>query len=529
MKCFPMIGLPVSRAAAVPLMLFATSAHAVDITACPTDAAVPTRVAEALDGVLTAAVDTEGPLSAAFGAAPGAVLSLQAPDWTYARAAGVADSETGQPISCDMPFQIGSNTKMMTATVILQLQEEGALSLDDRLAVHLPDIAAALPNGDDITLRQLANHTAGVFSYTDNAPDGAPGIMEGVISDPDALRRGFTMTDLLNFAIEHGEPSFPPGAEDQWAYSNTGYILLGLIIEKIEARPIAEVFKARLFDPLGMEDTVYWNDAPSPELGLPRAYLGVPFDVETTDWNMSQGAAAGAVVSTAADMHLFIRALMTDALFTAPDTFDIMQETVPTGSPGIPAYGIGLAEKAPGVWGHGGQTLGFQSEVIEFSEQGISLVGWATSSQNIMGVGAQFVSQALVVGGVLPDPSLAAAAALRESLVDTEWRLISVADSVTGEQAIEPDRYSITFVEPGDFAAQADCNRLLGGWNLDKMTLTITPGPMTKALCPPESKSDAYVGWLGTTTSAQIDDAGHLILTSNDDGMFTLLQFEAAQ
>jgi len=508
---------------------FGTSAQAVEITVCSEDKNVPAPVAEALDGVLTAAVDTEGPLSAAFGAAPGAVLSLQSPDWTYDRAAGVADLDSGNPISCDMAFQIGSNTKMMTATVILQLQEEGALSLEDRLAVHLPEIAEALPNGDVITLQQLANHTAGVFSYTDNAPDGSPGIMEGDIADPDALRRGFTMTELVEFAIAHGEPTFPPGADGQWAYSNTGYILLGLIIERIEGRPIAEVFKTRIFDPLGMEDTLYWSDVPSAQLGLPRAYLSVPFDVETTDWNMSQGAAAGAVVSTADDMHLFIQALLSDALFTESETLDIMQEAVPTGSPGISAYGIGLAEKAPSVWGHGGQTLGFQSEVAQFSEQGISLVGWATSSQNIMGLGAQAVSQALVDGGVLPDPALAAAAALRERLVDTEWRLISVAGSEAGEQAMELERYSITFVEPGDFAAQADCNRLLGGWSLDKLTLTITPGPMTKAACPPVSRSDAYVGWLGATTSAQIDDAGHLILTSNDNGTFTLLQFEAAQ
>ncbi|WP_162798370.1 serine hydrolase [Sulfitobacter sp. SK011] len=529
MKCFPINGSHLTRAASVPLMLFATSAYAVDITTCPTDAAVPMSVAEALDGVLTAAVDTEGPLSAAFGAAPGAVLSLQAPDWTYARAAGVADPEAGQPISCDMAFQIGSNTKMMTAAVILQLQEEGALSLDDLLSVHLPEVANALPNGDVITLRQLANHTSGVFSYTDNAPDGSPGIMEGDIADPAALKRGYTMTELVEFAIDHGAPSFSPGADGQWSYSNTGFILLGLIIKRIEGQNLADVFKTRIFDPLEMDDTFFGSDVPTPEMGLPRAFLAMPFDVETTDWNMSQGAAAGAVVSTAADMHVFIQALMSDALFRVPDTFDVMQDTVPTGSPGIPAYGIGLAEKAPGVWGHGGQTLGFQSEVVEFSEQGISLVGWATSSQNIMGLGAQVVSQALVDGGVLPDPLIAAAAALRESLVDTEWRLISVADPETGEQAMQPDRYSITFVEPGDFAAQADCNRLLGGWNLDKMTLTITPGPMTKAACPPDSRSDAYVGWLGTTTSAQIDDAGHLILTSNDDGTFTLLQFESAQ
>jgi D-alanyl-D-alanine carboxypeptidase len=149
--------------AAVALMLasVATSASAVEIVPCPPDTGVPASVAEQLDGVLSAAADTEGPLSAAFGAAPGAVLTLVAPDWHYARAAGVADPDTGAAVTCDMPFQVGSNTKMMTATVLLQLQEEGALSLNDPLSAHLPEIAAALPNGADITLRQLANHTAG--------------------------------------------------------------------------------------------------------------------------------------------------------------------------------------------------------------------------------------------------------------------------------------------------------------------------------------------------------------------------------
>src|SRR6056297_4274594 len=106
---------PLARAVLLPFVMFGTSARAVDITTCPADADVPVRVAEALDGVLTAAVDLEGPLSAAFGAAPGAVLSLKAPERTYARAAGTADPETGRPMSCEMAFQIGSNTKMMTA------------------------------------------------------------------------------------------------------------------------------------------------------------------------------------------------------------------------------------------------------------------------------------------------------------------------------------------------------------------------------------------------------------------------------
>lgn len=110
----------------------------------------------------------------------------------------------------------------------MQLQEEGELTLDDSLSRYLPEFAEALPNDDVITLRQVANHTAGVFSYTDNAPDGMPGIMEGDLADPDALRRGYTMGELVAFAAEHGQRTFSPGAEGQWAYSNTGYLLLRL-------------------------------------------------------------------------------------------------------------------------------------------------------------------------------------------------------------------------------------------------------------------------------------------------------------
>jgi D-alanyl-D-alanine carboxypeptidase len=232
--------------------------------------------------------------------------------------------------------------------------------------------------------------------------------MEGDLTDPEALRRGYAMSELVDFAIEHGEPSFAPGAEGQWSYSNTGYILLGLIIEAIEGQPIAETFEARIFGPLGMEETFYATGVPTPEMGLPRAFVALPFDVETTDWNLSQGAAAGAVISTAADMHVFIRALLNNELFTSNDTLAAMIDTVQTGSPGLSAYGIGLAEKLPGVWGHGGQTLGFESEVVLFAESGISAVGWGTSSQNIMAVGASAIWRALVLSGTIADPSASA-------------------------------------------------------------------------------------------------------------------------
>jgi D-alanyl-D-alanine carboxypeptidase len=174
--------------------------------AIPTEA--PTQLVEALDKLLTTVIAGNQ-----YGAAPGAVLSVMGPDWSYNRALGMADPETGRPVDCEMPFQIGSNTKMMTAAVILQLHEEGRLSIDDPLSAHVPDISARLPLGDQITLRQLLQHTAGVFSYTDTAPDGTLGIAVASMSDPVALRRAITPDEMVDFAITHGHPTFVPGQE----------------------------------------------------------------------------------------------------------------------------------------------------------------------------------------------------------------------------------------------------------------------------------------------------------------------------
>jgi heat shock protein HslJ len=354
--------------------------------------------------------------------------------------------------------------------------------------------------------------------------------MEGDLTDPEALRRGYAMSELVDFAIEHGEPSFAPGAEGQWSYSNTGYILLGLIIEAIEGQPIAETFEARIFGPLGMEETFYATGVPTPEMGLPRAFVALPFGVETTDWNLSQGAAAGAVISTAEDMHVFIRALLNGDLFTSADTLAAMMDVVETGTAGIPAYGIGLAEKLPGVWGHGGQTLGFESEVALFAESGISAVGWGTSSQNIMGVAVNAISTALMSSGAIPDPAAISPDALRAAMVGSDWRLTMVLEIATQTQSdMDPERYGITFEDNGDFNAQADCNRLLGSWSIEDTSVSLTPGPTTRAACPPDSRSDDFITWLAQVTSAQLDNDGGLMLTSGDGDDLTLLQFEPAE
>jgi len=512
------------------LVLCAAQAGAQVIVSCHAEHNVPSNVAAELDTVLTNMVDPDSGIASMLGYAPGGVLSVIGADWRYARAAGTADPDHNIPMSCDTPFQIGSNTKMITAAVLMQLQEEEALALDDLLSRHLPEIAEALPNGDLITLRQLANHTAGVFSYTDNAPDGTPGVMEGDLADPDALRRGYTMEELVAFAVEHGQPSFSPGAEGQWAYSNTGYILLGLVIENVEGRTLEQSLEARIFEPLGLKDTSYVGGVPGPELGLPRAYFAAPFDIETTYWNMSQGAAAGAVVSTVDDMHVFIEALLAGDLFASETSLTEMQEAVTTGSMTILNYGIGLAEKAEGVWGHGGQTLGFESDIAFFEEPGISMVGWASSANNIMAIGVGAVSGALVNAGVLPDPLVALDAELRGKMTGSEWQLVSIktGDGDTLQPANLED-YRIDFDPAGSFAAQADCNRVLGDWSLKRQKLTIQPGPTTRAACPPESRSDSFIQWLTAANGAYIAEDETLLIFAMQDEKYGQLLFAPNQ
>lgn len=382
----------------------AVTAQSVDPSQCAAETTTPAGVETALDGLLASFVDPDSQDARLYGLAPGAVFLIETPGWRYYKATGLADVATGEPINCAMPFQIGSNTKMMTATVILQLQEEGLLNIDDPLSDYLPDYAEALPFGDQMTLRQLATHTSGLFSYTDNAPNGTPGIMEGAIGNTDMLTRGYTPDELIQFVIENGEPNFEPGAEGQWAYSNTGYVLLGIVIERITGQPLADVFQQRIFQPLGMEDTFLWNDMPQLDFGLPSSYYQAPFDVETTEWNMSQGWAAGAVISTAEDMTTFIRALLNGELFQDEATLAIMQDGVRTGTLNFVQYGIGLGEKSTGLWGHGGQTLGFESDVAYLPADDLSIVIWTNAARDLAAVGATHAEQALLQAGIIEDP-----------------------------------------------------------------------------------------------------------------------------
>jgi len=218
---------------------------------------------------------------------------------------GVADIRTGAPVPDNGYFRMGSNTKTFAAVIVLQLVAEGRLSLDDSVDRWLPGVVSGTGNdGRRVTVRQLLQHTSGIYNYTND--------LTGLSSPEEYLERRFEHLDpeeLVAMAMKH-EPAFAPGTS--WDYSNTNYILVGMIIEKITGKGWASVVGERVIRPPGLRQTYSPGDVPT----LPRPYAkgyqqfepGGPL-VDTTLLNMSWGWVAGDLVTTPTDLVRFWRAL----------------------------------------------------------------------------------------------------------------------------------------------------------------------------------------------------------------------------
>lgn len=337
---------------------------------------LPAEIVAQLDTFLQSQVYTDG--GNPHGAAPGLVLYMETPDGVYLNAAGVSNLEDGTPMQSTDILEIGSNTKSMTIVLLMQLVEEGLISLDDPLSQYLPDQAALLPNGDQITIRQMAQHTAGLYDYGDN-------IIAAGVADSAAMEAGFTPAELVQDAADNGTPYFTPDEEGQWHYSNTGYVLLGMIIEEATGEKLSDLFQTRIFDPLGMESAVFIEGVPQEGEITTHGYWWTDDGerIDTTNWNASQGWAAGAAAMTTADLAIYSKALAAGDLFQNPDTLQEMLtfDSDATFSVGGP-YGLGLIDFAGDgtIWGHAGQTLGFQSLWFTDPENGIVVVGLTNSA-----------------------------------------------------------------------------------------------------------------------------------------------------
>jgi D-alanyl-D-alanine carboxypeptidase len=276
--------------------------------------------------------------------APGAVVLTRRGARTRRVARGYADRATRRPMRAGDRFRIGSLTKTFTAAVVLQLAGEDELGLDDTVEQWLPGL---VPGGERITVRQLLNHTSGLFNYTEDEQ-----VLEGMLSD---RRRAWSPRELVAIAAAH-PPAFEPGT--RWAYSNTGYIVLGLIAEAADGRPLAAQLRARIFAPLKLRHTSL-DSEPHIAGRYAHGYFGFPRPHDVSLLNPTGAWAAGAIVSNAADVGRFYRALLRGRLLR-PEAMRAMTTTVPI-VPGA-GFGLGIARTRTAcgtAWMHGGDIPGY--------------------------------------------------------------------------------------------------------------------------------------------------------------------------
>jgi CubicO group peptidase (beta-lactamase class C family) len=307
--------------------------------------------------------------------------------------AGLANRETGAPVDANSVFGVGSFTKPIVATTVLQLYEEGKLNLSDTLSQWLPDLSKNITNADRITIRQLLGHTGGVQDYLTQ-----PEAREQFFADPKAFfNRTIPPQELLSYI--QGKPALgEPGSA--FSYSNSNYVLLGQIVEKVTGSTLASQLRSRIFEPLGLKQTFYAPQEAVPG-NITRTYSDLDGDdkITTADYlnevdevskqGLTWAAGAGGIVSTAAEHAKIGRALFQGELLS-PATFQLMindnsdlfaASSRPAGSaPGgleSDFYGLGLESGSITGIGkflrHNGATIGWGSELTYLPDRNITV------------------------------------------------------------------------------------------------------------------------------------------------------------
>lgn len=300
---------------------------------------------------------------------PGVIAGVWSPTGTWIGTSGTTgQNQTAAPTSSDHT-RIGSVTKTFTVTLLLQLVEQGKVSLDDTISKYVP----GMPNGDIATLRQLADMTSGIPSYT-----GEDGFLNTVFVDH---QRQWTPEQLVDF-VRGTQPLFAPGKG--WNYSNTNTVLLGMVVEKVTGQPISEVYQERILGPLGMTQSSF----PTPGTnGLPEPHLsgitnqGQPDGqtADATNWNPSYSFTAGEVISTLDDVRRWSIALRTGEGVLKPETQkqrlaslrSVVNGDAVTGDED--GYGLGIGRRG-GWWGHTGEIFGYNTVLNFKTDDGTTII-----------------------------------------------------------------------------------------------------------------------------------------------------------
>jgi D-alanyl-D-alanine carboxypeptidase len=303
--------------------------------------------------------------------ATGVLARVQAPTVTRTARAGVADVTTGGPVPWDAYYRIGSTTKTFTATVALQLVAEGRLALGDTVEHWLPGLVHG--NGNDgrrITMENPLRQTSGLNDYDEHLP----WVLDFT---PERFRqerfRAFRPEELVSLAMKRAPQWLPdaadPGAETRWGYSNTNYVLAGMIIEKVTGHPLAQETNDRILAPLGLRHTMMAGT--SAYVPQPRAngYTQFPGRPDLVDTSLFVPLPDAPMISTTADVNAFFLALLSGRLLPAAQLAE-MKRTVPADDPAeAPGsrYGLGISWRPvdgcpDGIWSHGGTMPGYVSE-----------------------------------------------------------------------------------------------------------------------------------------------------------------------
>ncbi|MGH7920099.1 MAG: serine hydrolase domain-containing protein [Candidatus Dormibacteraceae bacterium] len=339
-----------------------TSSH----TPTSTEHAIPAPVRTRLNRLVTQYAATNHD--------PGILVEVWSPMGHYLEEVGVSDLVTGAAISANMQYEIGSQTKTFVSLLILQLVAESKVGLGDHISKWIPGV----PNGDQITIRELLKNTSGLGDVL-SAPAIEKKWEAGKVCTPDELlAAGATLP-----------PEAAPGTK--WIYSNYGYDLLGRVVELATHQSFATVVQQRIVRPLGLHRT-YFPTSETSGSGLtapfthgygfiaPTAAPTASDDIST--YSLSCGWAAGAIVSTLSDMRAWAKAFATGALLKPAVWKEAQLDLVPIpGAPFSLQWGLGFAELPGRFLGWGGDTLGFSTATM-YSAQHQTTIGIVVNKQN---------------------------------------------------------------------------------------------------------------------------------------------------
>ena len=292
---------------------------------------------------------------------------------------GKADLHNAIDMESCNKFRFGSTVKMFTATVVLKLQEEGKLDIDDQISDYLQgDYMNQIENANQSSIRQLLQHSSGIYNYIQN-----PKFQTASLND---LIEEWTAAELLKYAY-HKSAYFEPG--ENVTYSNTNYILLGLLIEKIEDKPIYQVFNEKIINPLGLTSTSFAGENPIPD-GTVRGYIDLYSNLNVIESTYYSGwdyyTADGGLISNPYDMNVFFRALMNGQIIQNASLNQMLDWKTPQDPDEefFPiSYGLGIfkIETDFGMaYMHSGDAIGYFATMLYFPSDQRTIVYAANSN-----------------------------------------------------------------------------------------------------------------------------------------------------